>query len=150
MASVILAFNIRQSVYRQGGLDLFRRAVKSSNLELLPIVTLPEDGIEQRALKISKELPQLLERIGQKSVHLACYSSSGIDFRYAVSELGADKYVKTLTTICSPHQYNSFYVEDLNLHHCLIAKLSELMSLIQSADFQELDSKLSTNLCLKI
>jgi len=49
-------------------------------------------------------VPELLAKLNVDKAHFACYSSSGIDFRFAVSELGLDKYTKTLTTISSPHQ----------------------------------------------
>lgn len=50
-----------------------------------------------------------MAKLNVDKAHFACYSSSGIDFRFAISELGLDKYTKTLTTISSPHQYTLFY-----------------------------------------
>lgn len=85
MSNIILVFNIRQSVFRHFGLHFYRHAKTLFNMHLLPIVTLPDDGIEQRALKISRELPNLLEKIKADKAHFACYSSSGIDFRFAIS-----------------------------------------------------------------
>lgn len=85
MNPIILAFNIRQSVYRLFGLDFFIHAQKLFNMHLLPIVTHLDDGIEQRAAKISRQLPQLLDKLQLQNAHVACYSSSGIDFRFAVS-----------------------------------------------------------------
>jgi hypothetical protein len=48
-------------------------------------------------------VPRILERINLSKAHFACYSTSGVDFRFAISELGLGKYVNTLTTISSPH-----------------------------------------------
>ncbi len=45
MSTIILAFNIRHSVYRQFGLSLFQHCKTKYNMHLLPIVTLPEDSI---------------------------------------------------------------------------------------------------------
>lgn len=73
-------------------------------MHLLPIVTMPDDGIEQRASKLSKAVPELLDRLKIDSAHFACYSTCGIDFRFAISELGLANRVKTLTTISTPHQ----------------------------------------------
>ena len=44
MNPIILAFNIRQSVYRTFGLSLFQKA-KSHGIYLLPIITTSDDGI---------------------------------------------------------------------------------------------------------
>jgi|688.fasta_scaffold472598_2 hypothetical protein len=60
MSTTILAFNIRHSVYRQYGLSLFEHVKRNYNIHLLPIITLPEDYIEQRAMKLKNKVPQLL------------------------------------------------------------------------------------------
>jgi len=39
-----------------------------------------------------------------KRFHLISYSLSGIDARYAISKLGMNKPLKSLTTIATPHQ----------------------------------------------
>lgn len=35
--------------------------------------------------------------------HLGAYSFAGIDARAAISMYGANEYVKSLTTVCTPH-----------------------------------------------
>lgn len=57
MNPIILTFNIRQSVYRSFGLTLFKHIKDNFNIHLLPIVTINEDGIEQRARRLSKKVP---------------------------------------------------------------------------------------------
>lgn len=104
MSQVIFTFNIRRSVYKNFGLSFYEHASRSFGMHLLPIVTSLDDGIEHRALKLSQQVPELLSKLKIKSAHFASYSSSGIDLRYAISELGLAKYVKTFTTISSPHQ----------------------------------------------
>ena len=105
MNPVILAFNIRHSVYKHFGLDLYRHATDRFGIHLLPIVTNLEDGIEDRALKIQQEAPRLLEKLKVEKAHFACYSTCGIDFRFAISQLGLAKHCHTLTTISTPHKY---------------------------------------------
>ena len=73
-------------------------------MHLLPIVTELDDSIEQRAAKLSRKVPELLSKLNVETAHFAGYSSSGIDLRFAISELGLAKYARTLTTISSPHQ----------------------------------------------
>ena len=104
MNPIILAFNIRQSVYRHFGLSFFKHAETIFKMHLLPIVTELDDGIEQRAAKLTRKVPELLSKLNAETAHFAGYSSSGIDLRFAISELGLAKYARTLTTISSPHQ----------------------------------------------
>jgi triacylglycerol esterase/lipase EstA (alpha/beta hydrolase family) len=105
MRNIILAFNLRHSVLRNFGLSLYEHAQRDYQMHLLAVPTLPDEGIEQRALKLSKLLPALLDKLGLNKAHIACYSTCGVDFRFAVSELGLSRYVNTLTTISTPHQY---------------------------------------------
>lgn len=86
MHPVILAFNIRQSVYRTFGLSLFQKA-KQYNLHLLPIITTSTDTIEDRAKKLNKQIPRLFNQLNIDNAHFACYSTCGVDFRFALSDL---------------------------------------------------------------
>ena len=104
MNPIILAFNIRHSVYQQFGISLFKHAQEKFGMYLLPIVTDLDDGIEDRAFKLQKEVPKMLDTLKVEKAHFACYSSCGVDFRYAISELGLAKNCESLTTISSPHK----------------------------------------------
>ncbi len=105
---LIFTFNIRRSVFEQFGPSLFAHLTKlklqSGNLILLPVVNNLEHGIEQRAGSLSKLLPKLLNNLQSNQCNLISYSLSGIDARFAISQLGLAPYVKSLSTISSPHQ----------------------------------------------
>ncbi len=46
---------------------------------------------------------QVIEETGAEKVNIIAHSKGGLDSRYAISQLGMDKYVATLTTINTPH-----------------------------------------------
>ena len=103
MNPIILAFNIRQSVYRAFGLSLFQKA-KQYNVHLLPIVTESNDGIEDRARKLNRQIPRLLNHLNVQNAHFACYSTCGVDFRFALSDFNIKEFCRSITTISSPHK----------------------------------------------
>lgn len=68
-------------------------------------------GEQQSALSVEKSAAELAERIKSitekyncEKVNLIAHSKGGLDCRYAVSKLGCDKYVASLTTINTPHR----------------------------------------------
>lgn len=68
-------------------------------------------GEQQSALSVaesSKELAKKIEEIvsttGCGKVNIIAHSKGGLDSRYAISKLGCDKYVASLTTINTPHR----------------------------------------------
>lgn len=67
-------------------------------------------GEQQSAAAVSVSAGELAERIehlvqktGCGKVNIIAHSKGGLDSRYAISRLGADKYVASLTTINTPH-----------------------------------------------
>ena len=48
--------------------------------------------------------PLVLAETGAEKVNIIAHSKGGLDSRYAISCLGMDKYVATLTTINTPHK----------------------------------------------
>lgn len=67
-------------------------------------------GGQQSALSIPDSASELKEQIlriiaetGAEKVNIIAHSKGGLDSRYAISSLGLDKYVATLTTINTPH-----------------------------------------------
>ncbi|MBO6229094.1 MAG: alpha/beta fold hydrolase [Ruminiclostridium sp.] len=83
-------------------------------------------GNQQSALSVRESAAELAERIedvvkelGCEKVNIIAHSKGGLDARYAVSRLGSDKYVASLTTINTPHRgcifvesiYNKFSAE---------------------------------------
>ena len=102
---VIFIFNIRRSVYEAFGTTHFNQFKnKFKNIHLLPIINNLDESIEQRAQKINKKLPLMLQKLNAEQSHVISYSVSGLDTRYALSCLNSAQYVKSLTTIASPHK----------------------------------------------
>ncbi|MEA4973770.1 MAG: triacylglycerol lipase [Candidatus Metalachnospira sp.] len=68
-------------------------------------------GNQQSAASIAdcgKELAERIRQIAEESgcgkVNIIAHSKGGLDSRYAVSRLGAEKYVASVTTINTPHR----------------------------------------------
>ncbi|MCH5195768.1 MAG: alpha/beta hydrolase [Oscillospiraceae bacterium] len=68
-------------------------------------------GEQQSALSVeesSKELADKIKDIAAKTgcgkVNIIAHSKGGLDARYAISMLGCDKYVASLTTVNTPHR----------------------------------------------
>jgi triacylglycerol esterase/lipase EstA (alpha/beta hydrolase family) len=103
----VLTFNLRRSVFEHFGLSLFNQItqlqLQSGKILLLPIVNGLSDGVFTRAEAIRRQLPQLLQAHHAEKCHLISYSLSGIDARYALSNLGISTYAKSLTTLATPH-----------------------------------------------
>lgn len=54
--------------------------------------------------EIRDTILRILEETGAEKVNIIAHSKGGLDSRYAISCLGMDKYVATLTTISTPHK----------------------------------------------
>lgn len=57
---------------------------------------------------ISRHLAELYEKSNGTKVHLVAHSFCGVDARAAISLFGANEYVQSLTTVCSPHHGMKF------------------------------------------
>ena len=64
----------------------------------------PYARIETRAEGWVKILKNLKNRYGFTSFNVVAHSMGGLDMRYAISKLGADELVETLTTVSTPHR----------------------------------------------
>lgn len=76
-------------------------------------------GGQQSALSVADsaaELARTIERIvyetGCGKVNIIAHSKGGLDSRYAISHYGCDRYVATLTTVCTPNR-GCVFVEKL-------------------------------------
>lgn len=56
------------------------------------------------AEEIRRTILKVIEETGAEKVNIIAHSKGGLDSRYAISRLGMDKYVATLTTINTPHK----------------------------------------------
>lgn len=72
--------------------------------------------------EIAERIKQIVDETGCEKVNIIAHSKGGIDARCAISMHGADKYVASLTTICSPHR-------GCNFADYLLDKVSEKMRL---------------------
>lgn len=68
-------------------------------------------GNQQSAKSVSESAGELKNRIlevikesGAEKINIIAHSKGGIDSRYAISKLGMDKYIASLTTINTPHR----------------------------------------------
>lgn len=56
------------------------------------------------AEELARKIRLIAENKGCGKVNIIAHSKGGLDARYAISHLGADKYVASLTTINTPHR----------------------------------------------
>ncbi len=59
--------------------------------------------VENNARELFDRIEKIVNDTGCEKVNIIAHSKGGLDSRYAISELGASKYVASLTTINSPH-----------------------------------------------
>ena len=67
-------------------------------------------SIEESAAELAARIKKLVQKTGCGKVNIIAHSKGGLDARHAISKLGCDKYVASLTTINTPH------------HGCLFAE----------------------------
>lgn len=62
------------------------------------------DSVENCAKELTEKIKQIVDETGCEKVNIIAHSKGGLDARYAISCLGADKYVASLTTVNTPHR----------------------------------------------
>lgn len=60
-------------------------------------------SVQVSGSELAARIEQLVRKTGCGKVNIIAHSKGGLDSRYAISKLGADKYVASLTTINTPH-----------------------------------------------
>lgn len=60
-------------------------------------------SIPDSAEELKQAIMKVIAETGAEKVNIIAHSKGGLDTRYAISSLGLDKYVATLTTINTPH-----------------------------------------------
>lgn len=60
-------------------------------------------SIPDSAEELKQAVMKVIAETGAEKVNIIAHSKGGLDTRYAISSLGLDKYVATLTTINTPH-----------------------------------------------
>lgn len=61
-------------------------------------------SVESCGEELAKRIREIVEETGCEKVNIIAHSKGGLDSRYALSALGAGKYVASLTTINTPHR----------------------------------------------
>lgn len=61
-------------------------------------------SVEDSGKELTERIKQIVAETGCEKVNIIAHSKGGLDCRYALSMLGADQYVASLTTINTPHR----------------------------------------------
>ena len=61
-------------------------------------------SVKDSAAEISEKIKRIVDETGCGKVNIIAHSKGGLDARYAVSRLGMDSYVASLTTVNTPHR----------------------------------------------
>jgi triacylglycerol lipase len=62
------------------------------------------ESVEISAEELKRRIMQVIEETGCEKVNIIAHSKGGLDARYAISRLGMDAYVASLTTVNTPHR----------------------------------------------
>lgn len=72
-------------------------------------------SVAESAEELKNRILEVIEESGAEKVNIIAHSKGGLDSRYAISRLGMDKYVASLTTINTPHKGCDFVDNLLNI-----------------------------------
>lgn len=61
-------------------------------------------SVADSAAQLTERIREICETAGCKKVNIIAHSKGGLDARFAISRLGADSHVASLTTINTPHR----------------------------------------------
>lgn len=61
-------------------------------------------SVEESAKEIAERIEEIVKKEGCSKVNVIAHSKGGLDTRYAISNLGSDKYVASLTMINTPNK----------------------------------------------
>ncbi|MCH5325001.1 MAG: triacylglycerol lipase [Eubacterium sp.] len=61
-------------------------------------------SVENSAKELAVRIEKIVNETGCEKVNIIAHSKGGLDSRYAISKLGCDRYVASLTTINTPHR----------------------------------------------
>lgn len=71
-------------------------------------------SVAESAEELKNRILEVIKESGAEKVNIIAHSKGGLDSRYAISRLGMDKYVASLTTINTPHKGCDFVDNLLN------------------------------------
>lgn len=61
-------------------------------------------SVKDSGQEIAERIKEIVEETGCGKVNIIAHSKGGLDSRYAISKLGMDEYVASLTTVNTPHR----------------------------------------------
>lgn len=85
----------------------------------------PYASIEDRANDWARHIRHVLEMTGAAKVNVIAHSMGGLDLRFAISRLGLDEVVASITTVATPHRGSSLAELGLSTPAMLRDMLSE-------------------------
>lgn len=65
-------------------------------------------SVENCACELRDKIEKIVRETGCEKVNIIAHSKGGLDSRYAITHLGLDKYVASLTTVNTPHRGCSY------------------------------------------
>ena len=95
-------------------------------------------SVEDSAGELAARIKAVTEELGCEKLNIIAHSKGGLDSRYAISRLGADEYVASLTTINTPH-HGCVFVE--RLYDSFSEKNRERMAKAYNAAAKKLGDK---------
>ena len=90
------------------------------------------------AHEIAGRIEEIIRRTGAEKVNIIAHSKGGLDCRYAISNLGMDKYVASLTTVNTPH-HGCLFVE--HLFNKIAPSVREKMALAYNTALKKIGDK---------
>lgn len=96
--------------------------------------------VEQSAAEIRQRIVDIVQETGCEKVNIIAHSKGGIDSRYAISCLDADKHVASLTTINTPHRGSSLSAK-------LVEKTPEKVVAAIGNNYEKIFTKLGDDQC---
>jgi len=83
-------------------------------------------SVENSARELVAQIMQIIETTPHEKVNIIAHSKGGLDGRYAISCLGMDKYVASLTAVSTPHHGCRFARKALeNVPDAIVAQVSK-------------------------
>lgn len=61
-------------------------------------------SVADSAAELAERIRQIIKETGCEKINIIAHSKGGLDCRYAISKLGMDQYVASITTINTPHR----------------------------------------------
>ncbi len=61
-------------------------------------------SIKESADQLAQKIEEIIKKTGAEKINIIAHSKGGLDSRYAITKLGMDKYVASLTTVNTPHR----------------------------------------------